>query len=506
MAETEENEGSTLRGDAQRSLPFAALSGALQILLSVVGMLLLVRYLSPEIYGKWAVLMGFAAPVMLFTSLGFRHSLLRFSAALESDQARCRFLWSVLFRRCLTLLVVCIVLFATFPFYESRFGVAGQGNVFALMLPAFLFLAASQYLVIGLNVALRQREVFIGSLIFQGSSILGVLLGIRLEESLPFFAGVYLVANLNYLLFNFSVGIYFLGRPKWQDLTYRHQEDSEETHYRRTSFVDDLGNSFLSADVSRFILAAFSSSPQVAIYSVASNITEKLRALIPLEIFRPLTTVLFFRRYEETGTISEVNRMFHLLLKLNRILTTAFLVLFIPLGYEVIVWIFRADYGPAYFPVVALLIGIGLFGMPIGLVAQTLKRPQWLVYSKLAVFLNVGLGIPLAIHYGALGMASAMALSELMKNLIVYVLLRREFPISYPWLSTLQFAFSGISVALLLWLLKGSVHFLIAGGIGTLAWLAAIRLFRILSSEDRELLSGVAPERFRRGLQLLLGN
>ena len=219
-----------------------------------------------------------------------------------------------------------------------------------------------------------------------------------------------------------------------------------------------------------------------------------------------MTTVLFFRRYEETGTISEVNRMFHLLLKLNRILTTAFLVLFIPLGYEVIVWIFRADYGPAYFPVVALLIGIGLFGMPIGLVAQALKRPQWLVYSKLAVFLNVGLGIPLAIHYGALGMASAMALSELMKNLIVYVLLRREFPISYPWLSTLQFAFSGISVALLLWLLKGSVHFLIAGGIGTLAWLAAIRLFRILSSEDRELLSGVAPERFRRGLQLLLGN
>ena len=505
MAEATGGEKSTLTEDARRSLPFSALSGVLQILLSVVGMLLLVRYLSPALYGKWMVLVSFGTPIVLFTALGLRHSLLRFIPAQESEETKSRNHWSVLFRRFVVVLLVCIGLHVVFPLFASRIGVEGLSEVLALLLPGFLFLSMSQYLIVGLNAGFRQREVFIGSVVFQSTAVLGVVVGINMEAGLQFFAGAQLLAYAVYLLFNWIAAVRYLGGPKWQDCLRGHEEVPEERNYRRASFADDLGNSFLSADINRFILAAFSTSTQVAIYAVASSIVERLKGLMPLEIFRPLATVVFFKRYEEAGTIQEVNRMFHLLFAVNRIATTAFLVLFAPLGYEAIVWVFRLDYGSSYLPVLVLLLGIGLFGMPIGLVAQTLRRPKWLVYSKLAVLLNVGLGVPLTIWYGATGMAIATALSELLKNLIVYGLLRREFQIRYPWLSTFRFLLAGSVVTLFLWWIQGSVHLLIAGGIGGIAWLVALRLFRVLSADERRLLLTVTPDRFKKGLRILLG-
>ncbi len=496
---------SRLRQDARSAVPYAALSGALQILLSLIGMLLLVRYLRPDDYGVWMVLIGFGAPIAVFSSLGFRHSMLRFLPALESHEARRRFIWGVLFRRLFWVLLVCVVLNAAFPLYASRFGLEGQAHVLLLLSPSFLFVAGNQYLVVALNAVFRQREVFVGSLLLQTVSVGGVALGIYLEQGLLYFAAALLAANSVHLVFNLVASARYLGAPQWVDVKGSHVEGREEHRYRRTSFVDDIGTSLLSADINRFILAAFSSSSQVAVYAVATSIVERLRGLMPLEVFRPLATVTFFKRYEESGTIDEVNRMFGFIFAVNRIVTTAFLVLFIPLGYEAMVWVFREDYGASYLPVVLLLVAMGVLSMPIGLVAQALRRPQWLVYSKLAVLINVGLGIPLVMRYGAVGMASATAVSELVKNLIVYFLLRREFALRYPWASTFRFLVSGALVAAALWWLQGRIHFLIVGVVGALGWLIALRAFRVLDSDERALLFNIVPDRFQRVAGLLLG-
>jgi O-antigen/teichoic acid export membrane protein len=505
MSDPEPTDVLSLKDSARRSLPYAVLSGAFRIVLSLTGMLLLVRYLPPNLYGKWAVMIGFGAPIILFSSLGFLHSLMRFTPALEDAEGRSRFLWSVLFRRLAVALVICIATFLAFPLFAERLGLAEQSEVLSWLIPGFFLLTASQYLVVGLNAGFHQREVFYGSVLQQSGILITVLLGIQWKADLVYFAAAQFVANAIYTLFNLTVAIRYLGGPRWVDLKTKHHEGSEETHYRRSSFVDDLGNSFISPDMSRFILAAFSTSPQVAIYAVATNIVQRLRALMPLEVFRPLATVVFFKRFEETSTIAEINRMFHLLFTVNRIVTVAYLALFIPIGHEALVWVFRADYGDSYLPALALLISMGVFGMPIGLVAQTLRRPQWLVYSKIAVLLNLGLGIPLTIEYGALGMACATALSELSKNLIVYGLLRREFEIRYPWGASIRIFMAATVVALLLLFLKQHINFIVAGGLGGVAWLVSIRVFQVLSNDQRQLLRGVTPPRFQKALGLLVG-
>ena len=499
--------GSTnLRDDARGAFPYAALSGGVQILLSLVGMLLLVRYLPPDSYGVWMVIIGLGSPLFMLTSMGFRHSLLRFMPATEDREARTRFFWSVLIRRSYTIFPACVLLNLMFPIFSDKLGIAGQQSVLLLLTPGFLLFSLTHFLVLGLNAEFRQREVFLGSVFLQVVSVSGVLVGIQWGQGLLFFAGTQLVANACYFLFSFGAAIRYLGKPQLQDLRVKHREQPEERSYRRASFLDDLGQMLLSADFSRLILAAFAGSYQVAIYSVASSITDRLRMLMPLEIFRPLTTVTFFKRFEETGTIEEVNRIFKFIFSINRIVTTAFLVLFVPLGQEVLVWLFREDYGASYAPAVILMIAIGVFSMPIGLVAQTLRRPLLLVYSKLAVLLQVAVAIPLVKEYGATGMAVAVAAGELIKNLIVFVMLRREFAIRYPWASTFRFLLAGAVVVASLWWAQSSLNVFVAGLIGGIAWVLSLRIFSVLSSDEKNLVETIVPDRFKRSVRLFLGS
>ena len=506
MSAPSEGESPTLQQNARGALPYAALSGVLQIILSLAGMLLLVRYLSPDDFAAWTVMSGFGAPLILLTAFGFRHSLIRFMPALNEQKARARFLWSVLVRRGLWLALASFALYASFPLYAPRLGLEDQIRVFEVLLGSFFLMACNQYLVVGLNVAFRQREVLIGNLILQALWVLGVLAGMEWQEDLFFFGLWQAFCQSVYLILNVAIVIHYLGPPEGRDVQAQHVEDPEESHYRRTSFVNDLGGVLLSANINRFIVAAFSSTAQVAIYSVAVSIILRLTALMPLEIFRPLASVTFFTRYEEKKTVDEVNRMFSFLLSMNRIVTTAFLALFIPLGYEVTVWVFKAEYGPAYLPIVILLLGMGLFSMPVGLVAQALQRPKWLVYSQFAVLVNVGLGIPATIYWGATGMAVATVASQLTKNAIVFILLRREFPVRYPWWTSLRFVLAGTAVGILLWWLNGVIPFLAAGVIGAVAWLLALRLFRVLDEDERQLLVTIVPTRFQKITGALIGH
>ena len=57
MSAPSEGESPTLQQNARGALPYAALSGILQIILSLVGMLLLVRYLSPDDFAAFLLKM-----------------------------------------------------------------------------------------------------------------------------------------------------------------------------------------------------------------------------------------------------------------------------------------------------------------------------------------------------------------------------------------------------------------------------------------------------------------
>jgi hypothetical protein len=87
----------------------------------------------------------------------------------------------------------------------------------------------------------------------------------------------------------------------------------------------------------------------------------------------------------------------------------------------------------------------------------------------------------------------------------LYGLLRREFQIRFPWGPSLRTFMAATAVAALLFLLREHVNFIVAGGLGSIAWFIAIRIFRILSKDQREILRGVVPPRFQKFFDAVLG-
>ena len=181
-------------------------------------MLLLVRYLSPESYGIWMVIIGLALPVIMITSFGFRHSLIRFIPAVRDQEEKARFFWSVLARRFYAAGLACVALVMAFPLFGARIGIEDHYPVLLLATPTFLLLALTQYLAIALNAEFRQREVFLGSLVLQVTSLSGILLGIQWGQGLLFFAGTQVVSNGLYFLFTFWAAVRHVGRPRLRDL------------------------------------------------------------------------------------------------------------------------------------------------------------------------------------------------------------------------------------------------------------------------------------------------
>lgn len=481
------------------------MSGVLQILFSLFSMVLLVRYLPQQEYGVWAVVMGLAAPILLFVSFGHAQALYRFMPAVEGGDARRELLWRVVSGRVAIAAGIFALLLAAFPFWSERFGLEGRRELLLWMSPGHVCTAANLYVTAGLNIAFRQREVLIASFVNQSFFVAGVAFGIWRGEEILYFAAVYSGSCVLQLVIGLLAVAYFYGRPKSTDLFRRVSEDAGRRRYRRTTYVDDLGTAFLSADINRLVLAAFAPSAEVAIFAVASSIVERLRRFQPLEIFRPLATVSFFRRFEETGELADVDRMFRLLFAANRVVTVLYLVLFVPLGMPVLGWVFGAEYASSWLPAVFLFAAMGIFAMPIGIVAQALRRPQVLVYAKLAVVVNVGLGIPLAALHGAAGIAFAAMMASLSKNVIAYLLLRREFAIHYPWKSLGRYLVVGASLALGLHVLAGYAGVLVAGVAGGVAWIGALRHAGLLERQDRELLTSLVPDRLAAPARWVLG-
>ncbi len=493
-----------LRESARRGVPYTAVSGLLQIVFALVGMLLLVRYLEPDTYGVWVILVGLAGPLVLMFSLGQLHALLRFMPALERAEDRRELLWRVAIRRTAVVALGVIVLFVAYPLFAERFGIEGRRPVLAILMPGFVALAANEYLIAALNVAFRQREIFVATISQQIVFVGGIALGIVFEQDLGYFAVVFSLAASLQTGISFAACVRHYGGPQARDLHGPLAEAAGQRRYRLTSYVDDVGTMLLSSPVNRLLLAGLASTGEVAIFAVASNIVDRLLALQPIQVFRPIATVSLFARYEQSGDIKDVNRMFRFILGVDRSVTMLFVVLFLPLGEPLLSFVFRPDYAASYAPAAVLIATTALFTMPAGMVAQTLKRPQALVWSKLAVLINLGLGIPLTLRYGALGMATASAISSLVRNAIVYFVLRLEFDLRFPWSTLGRYVAAGATSMVIIEGLERVVPLLVAGSIGLVVYAISLRLFAVLDVSERAMLVSLLPTRMQGAARFLL--
>jgi O-antigen/teichoic acid export membrane protein len=494
-----------LRRKVRRSLPWSVAAGALQLVLSLVSMVLLVRYLEPAEYGVWAMLGALPATINLVISFGYVEFLIRFVPGIDDPGEVGRVVWSVVFRRMLLSIVVSGLLLITFDLYAARFDLSSYWPHMVVIQVAGVFNLGTLYLTAGMNARFMQRDVVLRTFPAQVLQVLLTLTGILAHQTLLFF--VVVAAAVSVL--NFAAGSWSFRQrypmPKMRSLVARLHEGDEQTRYRRLSYIDEWGVSFLSTDISRYLVSYFSNNVEVAIYAVATTIVARLQFFLPLMMLLPLASASFYSRFEQTGDPAELRRMFRFLYDVNNVVSLSLLVAFASGGEELLAVVFRSTYAAAFAPVLILLGFLVLNLMPLGMVVKAIKRPEILIYSKAAVLLNIALGVPLVIHYGATGMAVATAISVAAKNGIMFLFLRRIIGLRIPWRALLR---SGAAALVAIAVGRGIAPWLPLAAdlaLALLVYLVGIRMLRPLDPADRTLLGEMLPGSAGRFLPWVLG-
>ncbi len=490
---------------ARQALPYAAASGALQIAIALASMLLLVRYLDPGRYAVWVLLTGLAAPLQLVVSLGHRHALLRYVPALEREGGAGRLVWPVVARRLAVAAVASALLVAGFDLFAPRLGLAGHRTAFLLAQPGLLAQIVSAHLVAALGAAFRQRATLGHALVYQGLFLGGTALGIARGEALPYFVVLFSAASTAALLQALAAAVAAFGRPHPSWLAARPPEDGPRRRYRLASWINDFGTTLLGTGVDRYLLAALAAPVEVALYAVAATVATRLQALMPRQLFLPLVTASFFSRYEERRDPRDLDRMFALVANANTAVALMLLAAFAPAGRELLALVFRDEYADAFLPALVFLLLLPLQQLPLGLVVKALERPEILIYSKVSVLVNLAAGIPLALAWGALGMAVATALSVALKNLIMLVLVRRIHPLQVPLARTaLAFALcaaaSGLAAAL-----PAALPAPLRAAAGAGLFGLSLRLSGFFDRTEVATLMALAPRPLRAPIRLALG-
>ncbi|MCB0855448.1 MAG: polysaccharide biosynthesis C-terminal domain-containing protein, partial [Bacteroidetes bacterium] len=124
-------------------------------------------------------------------------------------------------------------------------------------------------------------------------------------------------------------------------------------------------------------------------------------------------------------------------------------------------------------------------------------KPQILLISKVSIIFNMGLGIPLAKFYGAAGMASATAASFLIKNLIIYVLVRKHVDVQIPWNSVIRSLInSGLTIGLITVALPYiHTHILVDAGLTVILYFTIMKFNPILTEEQKNTFFSLMPKK-----------
>jgi O-antigen/teichoic acid export membrane protein len=486
----------SIKTKAKKALPYSVGISVLKMLVALFGMVLLIRYLSAEDYGIYALLAGLPLLLNIFLALGYDQYLLRYLPKLDNQEEISEMVWNILFWRILTVALASVLLSLAFPLFAESFGLDGYHVHFVVFQLAVLSHIGFLLLEKAFHARFEQKVILWCRAAYELGRFAVIIIGVQLEKDLLFFVIGLSLSELMVFVLMCLVFLKIYGFTSLRKVLRVRQENEEEKSYRWGSYIEKFGASFLGTDIDRYILAYFSTNIQVAVYAVATKTLSKLMIFYPNRMFKFVSEAALFSKYDQHQDDRDLNRMFGFIYNANNVVAFLFLAIFIPLGSFLLEFVFENDYiRQAYWPLIIFLCFLIFYNIPLTLIARAIKRPRILVYAKISFVINIAAGIPLAQAYGATGMALATAGSVVLQNIIVYILINQTHKLSLPWLSSLKcLLMLGLTVGVLYFTRSQVDSLFINLGIGLLTYLVAFKLIRIFDQYEANLFLSLLPK------------
>lgn len=497
-----------LKKKTKKALPYSILASLFNLLISLFGMVYLVRYLEGNEYGILAILGGLPLLLRISISFGYGAYITRFVPKIESNHRVGSIVWNIVFRRIALAILISAILVFLFDFYSDTFGLKDYYKHFLTyqlgMVSRFGFLL----ITIALNARFMQKQNLFISLFYQLLRLSCILYGVNTDQEFLFFITGFAIIEFVNLLVS---GITFTKKhvfPPLIEIIKPLKQSQDERSYRRISYINNLGTSFLGTDVDRYLLGALSTNVQVAVYALATNILKKLLTFYPLKMFMSIAEPAFYSKFDSTGKNSDLQHMFQFIYTSNNVVGFLFFALFYPLGKDLLSLVFSKPYvQDAYWPLVVFLLFIIFYSIPLGMVAKALRKPRFLLIAKVSVIANLLLGIPLASKYGALGMAIATAFSVVLKNVIIYFLIYRDdFKLRIPWLSTVKTGLNAVVTIAIIILARGyiDIPIIVFIPIGVISYMILLKINPVFNNEQKTLIYKLLPKKLHPAMQIIL--
>ncbi len=469
----------------------------LRFVLSLFGMVLLVRYLESSEYGALVLFMGLPGLINLIFSFGHDHFIRRFVPSTEDTREVNKIFFTILIRKLSVTIIVSSVLLLCFRSYSEKFGISEYFSSFMVYQLAIVSNVGSKYFKTVFNALFLQKYELISDALFQVFKITAINVGILLGWDFHLFVISFTLIRLlrtatEVILFSRRCGLMRVDKSM-----FRFAEEPEQKKYRRTSYFLSFGTTFLNTNIDHFILSFSSNNVQVAIYAIANSLLKKIESFIPAKMLSPLIEPAFYSRYDHTKSQNDLDRMFQFICITGSLISFLMIALLVPLGKDILSFLFNREYvAEAYWPMIMFTVYILVSSIPLGLPAKAIMKPEIILAAQISGALNIILGFLLAARYGAIGMAVATNVSILLRQTILFLSLRKHITISMPWNQLLRLMINAAIVATLIFELKKltEIHFLILSLIGLIAYLLlTFKMFSVFSNEHKRFIFSLLP-------------
>lgn len=291
-------------------------------------------------------------------------------------------------------------------------------NLFNTILTSALL---HQYAAILMTVSSLTRSVLL--VVFLKMIDVNLLLIIEGIASLAFFLpGLFLLAR------------FFRSRAHQQTESLENNDIRKRvTKFGMYSAFNELGYGIVGRESDFYIISAFSSPYFVGLYSFGTSIYEMIFKVLPVREFMTVLRPVFFQKFTKDYDPDEFIHIYNFIVKL---ILPAFLlptVYFIIFGRQVINLVFDPKYIEAYWATNLILlsnISLAVF-MPLNLVLHLKERMDIALLSKIVAIFSIVAGIFAMKHFGIVGVAAATLIGDFLREMFVFLVLRRTVDLKY---------------------------------------------------------------------------
>ncbi|HLF27056.1 MAG TPA: oligosaccharide flippase family protein [Anaerolineae bacterium] len=485
-------------GRVGRGVVKSQVAKLVDVVLASLVTILVSRWLGPDDFGRFSLILGWVSFAGLAISLGFSEVLTRFVPVLADDgRSIRRFLLNLLAIRTALALALGMLIWVTAPVvfvWLKRPELVSSVDWIVLL----FWLSQAADLFWSFFMARLRVEVVFASHTLRQSVIIGVVL-ILSPAGVPSLQPVLIAMCAAYGL---SLAVY--------GLAFAHGREPSGSDGLRINLRPALrfglsvwlvaALTFLLSEQSDVLLLGtlVQDSSAVGYYKVGTALVWKLIGVITAGSPVVLTSLSILNT--QSG-MAGLMRGWQTFIKLSTMTV-------VPL-YALAGWfapqIVSTLYGSEYLPsvdvlrlfVVLTVVPFGLLGGGVHLMAlYTLGRERaGLMLRVVSGMVNLALGILLIRAFGAIGAVAATGLSAILGIGLEYVMLQRYRPMPYPWafcLKTTGAVLVGLAAVLVLpsstwleWLIAGLAY------VGVIA--ALLRWWKPLTEEDCEMISRISP-------------